>query len=198
MTKTVTNPLAKKRRKGERVVEVATEKDYLLNGKRVNKNVYELQQIYEATQYKTDKVLPEFVERIRFMVVRAILKATYKKSVDQNGELFNYVLEHLLDRIVPKYNPATKSLQTKYNKEKTNLGNYILVTCYWSVRAYQDNESYNESLVSCGDFMEDYSEVSEPPKFNDLSQLKFISKFDDSNTYVPLIQNILRGETIEN
>ena len=132
------------------------------------------------------------------MVVRAILKATYKKSVDQNGELFNYVLEHLLDRIVPKIDPVSKELKTKYNKEKTNLGNYILVTCYWSVRAYQDNESYNEGLVSCGDFMEDYSEVSEQAKIDELSQLKFISKFDEANTYVPVIQNILRGETIEN
>lgn len=193
--KSVSNPLARKRRKGERVVEVATEKDYILNGKRVNKNVYDLQQIYLSTQYKTNKVIPEFVERIRFMVVRAILKATYKKSVDQNGELFNYVLEHLLDRIVPKYDPATNSLVTKYNPNKANLGSYILVTCYWSVRSYQDSESYYEGLVSSSDYLEDYSEAAEAPKNPDIGQLKFISSYNQTNEYIPIIQSILEGTT---
>lgn len=190
--------LARKRRRGERIVEVATERDYILNGKKVNKNVYELQQIYESTQMLTDKVLPEFLERIRFMVVNAIRKASYARSIDQNGELFNFVLEHLLSKIVPKRDPQTGKLTMKYKPEKANLGSYILVTCYWSVREYQDSERYCESLVSCSDFLEDYSEVAETPKATDLKNLKFISSFDQTNTYVPIIQDIIRGEAIEN
>ena len=191
--KPVSNPLARKRRKGERVVEEHTERDYCLYGKKVNKNVYDLQMIYESTQALSTTVIPEFVERIRFMVVRAILKATYKKSVDQNGELFNYVLENLLGKIVPKIDPETGKLVTKYNKEKTNLGNYILVSCYWSVRDYQGRESWCESLVSSSDYLEDYSEAAEAPKNPDIGQLKFISSYNQTNEYVPIIQSILEG-----
>lgn len=193
--KPVSNPLARKRRKGERVVEEHTERDYYLYGKKVNKNVYDLQMIYESTQALSTTVIPEFVERIRFMVVRAILKATYKKSVDQNGELFNYVLENLLGKIVPKIDPETGKLVTKYNKEKTNLGNYILVSCYWSVRDYQGNESWCESLVSSSDYLEDYSEAAEAPKNPDIGQLKFISSYSQTNEYIPIIQSILEGTT---
>lgn len=187
------NTLAKKRRRGERVVEVATERDYVLNGKKVNKNVYELQQIYESTQMQTTKIIPEFLERIRFMVVKGICKSTYTRSVDQNGELFNYVLERLLDRIVPKYDPITKTLVTKYKPQKANLGNYILTTCFWSVRDYQGYEKECEGLVSCGEFMEDYSEVSEDFKDSDITQFKFISQAPQTDAYVPLIQKILKG-----
>lgn len=193
-----TDTLARKRRRRERIIEVATEKDYILKGKRVNKNVYELQQIYETTQMLTPKVLPEFLERIRFMVVNEIRKASYSKSVDQNGEMFNFVLEKLLDKIIPKVDPITKQLTLKYKPEKANLGSYIMVTCYWSVREYQNTEKYYEGLVCCGDFMEDYSEVAEAPKIHDIKNLKFISSFDQNNIYVPLIQDILRGEALEN
>lgn len=196
--KPVSNPLARKRRKGERVVEEHTERDYYLYGKKVNKNVYDLQMIYESTQALSTTVIPEFVERIRFMVVRAILKATYKKSVDQNGELFNYVLENLLGKIVPTVDPETGQLVTKYNKEKTNLGNYILVSCYWSVRDYQGHESWCESLVSSSDYLEDYSEAAEAPKNPDIGQLKFISSYSQSNEYIPIVQSILEGTTNAN
>ena len=188
-----TNTLARKRRKGERVVEVATERDYFLNGKKVNKNVYELQQIYESTQMNTTKINPEFLERIRFMVVNAICKASYSKSVDQNGELFNYVLERLLDKIIPKLDPKTNTLTLKYKPEKANLGSYILVTCYWSVREFQGYEKYCESLISCSDFMEDYSEASEAPKKIDFDNFKFITSFDARNLDIPIIQKILDG-----
>lgn len=185
--------LARKRRRGERVVEVATERDYVLNGKKVNKNVYELQQIYESTQMQTTKIIPEFLERIRFMVVKGICKSAYTRSVDQNGEMFNYVLERLLDRIVPKYDPITKTLVTKYKPQKANLGNYILTTCFWSVRDYQGYEKECESLVSCGEFMEDYSEASEDFKASDITQFKFISQAPVTDPYVPLVQKILKG-----
>lgn len=192
----MTNPIRRKR--GERVVEVHTEKDYIVCGKKTNKNVWDLQNIYESTQAKTTKVLPEFVERIRFMVVRAICKATYTSSVDQKGELFNYVLENLLSKIVPTIDPNTKQLVTKYKREKANLGNYINTTCYWSVIAYQNGEQWHESLVSCSDFMEDYEKASETPIETDLGQLKLISEYEQDDTYVPMIQRILEGTYSEN
>lgn len=197
MVATMTNPivndsLERKRRK-ERIVDKHEDKVYTLCGKKVNRNVYELQQIYETTQMKSTKVLPEFVERIRFMVVNEIKKATRQKYVDQGGELFNHVLEELLSKIIPKYNEKTKQLTTKYDPTKANLGTYIMRTCYWSTRNWHSNEAWCEEMTCCGDFMEDYSEVAESPKDVELGELKFISSFDVSNTYVPLIQDLLQG-----
>lgn len=194
---TIVNDSLKRRRNKERIVDKHEEKDYVLNGKRVNRNVYELQCIYESTQMKSTKILPEFVERIRFMVVNEIKKATRQKYVDQNGELFNHVLEELLYKIVPKYDKATRKLITKYKPDKANLGTYIMRTCYWATRNYSNHESWCESMTCCGDFMEDYSEVAEHPRDIELRDLKFISGFDVSNTYVPLIQSILQGESDE-
>ena len=194
MTALMTNPIKndslKKKRRGERIVEEHTEKEYYVCGKKTNRNVWELQQIYESTQAKTTEVLPEFVERIRFMVVQGIRKATYAKSVDQNGEMFNVVMEDLLNKIVPKLDPKTKELKTRYNKDKTNLGAYILNSCYWSVVAYQNGESFYEGLVSCGDFMEDYEKVSEKPIEHEVEQLKFISSYEPGNSYISIIQNL--------
>lgn len=193
MVSTMTRP-----DKNKRVVEVHTEKNYYVCGKKTNKNVWELQQLYESTQAKTTKILPEFIERIRYMVVKGITKATFSKSVDQNGELFNFVLEELINKIVPKVDPKTKKLVTKYDKTKTNLGNYILNSCYWSVVQYQNDETWYEGLVSCGDFMEDYEKVSEKPIETELGQLKFISSYESGNSYIPLIQEILQGESSDN
>lgn len=199
--KSVTNPIKndalEKRRRKERIVESHTEKDYYVCGKKTNKNVWELQQIYETTQAKSTKLLPEFLERIRFLLVKGICKATYSRTCDQNGELFNYVLEIIIDKIVPTVDPKTKKLVTKYKKSKTNLGNYILNTCYWAVRSFNDTESWFEQQVSCGEFMEDYSEVSEKPKTQEIDELKFISEFDENNTFIPLIQKVLRGDKQE-
>lgn len=192
MTTTMTNPI-KKRRKGERVVEVHTEKDYYVCGKKTNKNVWELQQLYESTQAKTTKILPDFLERIRFMIVKGICKATYSKSVDQAGDLFHYVLEDLVNKIVPKVDPETKKLVTKYDRTKTNLGAYILNSCYWSVVQYQNRESWCESLVACSDFMEDYEKVSEMPIETEIGQFKLISSYEAGNEYISLIQELLEG-----
>lgn len=191
MTNPITNDSLAKKKKGERIVEEHTEKEYYVCGKKTNRNVWELQQIYESTQAKTTEVLPEFVERIRFMVVQGIRKATYAKSIDQNGEMFNVVMEELLNKIVPKLDPKTNQLTTRYNKDKTNLGAYILNSCYWSVVAYQNGESFCESQVSCGDFMEDYEKVSEKPIEHEVSQLKFISGYDSGNSYLEIIQSLL-------
>ena len=183
--------LERKRRRGERVVEQHTKKDYYCCGKKVNKNVYELQQLYETTQAKTTKILPEFIERIRFLVVRGILKATFAKQVDQNGELFSYVLEELLNKIVPKLNTETKKLTTKYDSTKANLGAYILNSCYWSVMAYNERKKQNDALLSCSDFMEDYQKVSEQSREFSTGQLKLIQNYEIGNSIVPLIQQLL-------
>jgi hypothetical protein len=190
----MTNPIKRRPPKGQRVVEVHTEKDYYVCGKKTNKNVWELQQLYENTQAKTTKILPEFIERIRFMVVKGICKATYSKTVDQEGELFNTVLEELINKIVPKVDPVTKKLVTKYDKTKTNLGNYILNSCYWSVVQYQNDEEWFEGLVSCGDFMEDYEKASIGAVETEIGQLKLICNYEPGNTYIPLIQSIMQKE----
>lgn len=190
----VVNDSLKRKKNKERIVDKHEAKDYELCGKRVNRNVYELQCIYESTQMKSTAVLPEFVERIRFMVVNEIKKATRQKYVDQNGELFNHVLEELLSKIVPKYDKDSKKLVTKYNPDKANLGTYIMRTCYWSTRNWNSYENWCEQMTCCGDFMEDYSQVAEEPKQLELKDLKFICNFNISNTYVPLVQSILQGE----
>lgn len=187
--------LIRKQRRGERIVEEHTDKKYIVCGKYTNKNVWELQQLYEKTQAKTTKVLPEFFERIRYMIVRGIIKATYNSQVDQNGELFNYVVESLLNKIIPTKDPKTKKLTTKYDNTKTNLGAYILNSCYWSVRAYQNNEKENESSLSCAEFLEDYDEASYNPIEVDVGEMKLISSYESSNTYVPLVQSILQGDS---
>lgn len=193
MTNPIKNDALERKRRGQRIVDECIEKDYILRGKKVNKNVWELQQLYESTQAKTTKVLPEFLERIRFLVVRGITKATFDNQVDQKGELFNYVLEDLLRKIIPTKNEETGELITKYKKDKANLGSYILNSCYWSVISYKNKESYCESLVSCGDFMEDYEKVSEVTKDTDLDQFKFISSYSETDTYIPIVKNILEG-----
>lgn len=197
MAATMTNPivndsLERKRRK-ERIVDKHESRDYVLCGKKVNRNVYELQRIYETTQMKSTKILPEFVERIRFMVVNEIKKATRQRYVDQNGELFNHVLEELMSKIVPRYDEKSKQFTTKYDPAKANLGTYIMRTCYWATRNWHNHEAWCEEMTCCGDFMEDYSQVAENPKDIELGELKFISSFDVSNTYVPLIQDLLQG-----
>lgn len=194
----IKNDALERKRKKQRIVETHTERDYYLNGKRVNKNVYELQKLYESTQAKSTKVLPEFVERIRFMVVNGICKASYTKSVDQQGELFNYVLETLLSKIVPKRNKQTKKLETKYKPERANLGAYILNSCYWSVIAFQGDQSWNESLLGCSEYLEDYDLASETDSLDDLGKFKFIKNYEASNSYLPLIQQILEGSSNEN
>lgn len=193
MTNPIENDALERKKRGKRIVDEHTEKDYILNGKKVNKNVWELQQLYESTQAKTTKVLPEFLERIRFMVVKGILKASFNQQVDQKGELFNYVLEDLLKKIVPTKDESTGNLTTKYDSNKANLGSYILNSCYWSVIGYKNKESHYESLVSCGDFMEDYEKVAEEPIDTELDQFKFISSYSESDTYVPVVQKILEG-----
>ena len=193
MTKIVNDSLERKRRK-ERIVDKHDDKEYELHGKKVNRNVYELQRIYESTQMKSTKVLPEFVERIRFMVVNEIKKATRQKYVDQGSELFNHVLEELLGKIVPKYDKSTRKLVTKYDVTKANLGTYIMRTCYWCTRNYHNHEAWCEEMTGCGDFMEDYSQVAEKPRELELGELKFISNFDVGNTYIPMIQSILQGD----
>lgn len=197
MSTEVKNDALERKRKKRRIVEEHTEKEYYVCGKKTNKNVYELQMLYEATQAKTTEVLPEFLERIRFMIVKGICKATYSKSVDQNGELFNHVVETILNKIVPKRDPKTKKLITKYDSTKTNLGAYILNACYWSVLAFQNNENWCESLLSCSDYLEDYDEASEQPFLSDLGQLKFITNYEPSNGYIPLIQRLLEGAQSE-
>lgn len=193
----ITNDALERKRKKKRIVEEHTEKEYYVCGKKTNKNVYELQMLYESTQAKTTKVLPEFLERIRFMIVKGICKATYSKTVDQQGELFNHTVETILNKIVPKRDPVTKKLVTKYDSTKTNLGAYILNACYWSVVAFQNNESWCESLLSCSDYLEDYDEASEQPILAELGQLKFIKNFEQSNSYVPFIQSLLEGDKYE-
>lgn len=194
MTSLIVNDALERKRKGERVVDNCTEKDYICCGKKVNKNVWELQQLYETTQAKTTKVLPEFFERIRFMIVKGITKANFSGIINQQGELFNYVVEDLLRKIVPTIDPITHKLKTKYDKTKTNVGAYILNSCYWSVIAYQTREKHHESLVSCGDFMEDYEKVSDAPQDIDISQLKLISSYDQTNSYMPIIREVLKGD----
>lgn len=193
----ITNDALERKRKKKRIVEEHTEKEYYVCGKKTNKNVYELQMLYESTQAKTTKVLSEFLERIRFMIVKGICKATYSKTVDQQGELFNHTVETILNKIVPKRDPVTKKLVTKYDSTKTNLGAYILNACYWSVVAFQNNESWCESLLSCSDYLEDYDEASEQPILAELGQLKFIKNFEQSNSYVPFIQSLLEGDKYE-
>lgn len=188
----VNDSLEKKKRK-ERIVEKCDSADYFLNGKRVNKNVYELQMIYESTQMKSTKILPEFVERIRFMVVNEVKKATKKKFVDQSGELFNCVLESLLSKIVPKYD-SLGNLKTQYNPEKANLGTYIMRTCYWGTRNWHTNEKYHEDMTNCSDFMEDYSKVADAPRLVELGNFKFITHFDVDDPYIPLVQKLLQGD----
>lgn len=195
MVANATNPikndsLERKRRK-KRIVDEHTSRDYYLNGKRVNRNVYELQKIYEDTQAKTTKILPEFLERIRFMIVRGIKKQTREKYVDQSGELFNHVLMDILRKIVPTVDPETKKLVTRYDPNKANLGACILNTCQWSVRNFQGNEDYHESLLRCGEFFEDYNEVAEEPKDIEIGNMKFISSYGEDNSYVPLVQSML-------
>ena len=197
MTTAMTNPIKndalERRRRKQRIVEQHTEKEYYCCGKKVNKNVWELQQIYESTQAKTTQVLPEFLERIRYMIVNGIRKATFSKSVDQNGELFSHVMETLLSKIVPKVDPETKQLTTVYDRTKNNIGGYILTTCYWSVIDWQKADTWNKSLLSCSEFLEDYDKASEKQISPELTQLKFIKNFDEGNTYVPVIQQLLQG-----
>lgn len=192
-TPIIVNDALTRRKRKQRIVEEHTDKTYYVCGKKTNKNVYELQQLYETTQAKTTKVLPEFLERIRFMIVKGICKATYSNSVDQNGELFNFVVEQLLNKIIPKKDEHG-NLVTKYKSSKANLGAYILNSCYWSVIAYQNNEQWCESLVSCSDFMEDYEKASEMPKELTLGRLKFISSYSETSSYIPIIQDILQGD----
>lgn len=197
MTPTMTTPikndaLEKKKRK-QRIVETATEQNYYVCGKRTNKNVWELQQLYETTQAKTTKLLPEFMERIRFMVLTGIRKASYSKSIDQNGEMFNYVLYNLFRKIIPTKDPNTGELVTIYKPTKTNLGAYILNSCYWSVLQYQNGEKWHESLLSCSDFMEDYEKASTEPLEFETDDLKFISRYDETANYVPIVQQIVKG-----
>lgn len=194
MTNPIKNDALSRRKNKQRIVEEHTEKEYYVCGKKTNKNVYELQQIYESTQAKTTKILPEFIERIRFMIVKGILKATYKKRVDQTGELFHYVLDDIISKIVPTVDPSTKQLVTKYKKEKANLGAYILNQCYWAVVSYNDTKQWFDNQLSCSDFLEDYSKVSDKPINHEIGGFKFISKYEEGNTYVPLIQAILQGE----
>lgn len=188
----IINDSLKRKKNKERIVEKCETADYFLNGKRVNKNVYELQMIYESTQMKSTKILPEFVERIRFMVVNEIKKATKQKFVDQSGELFNSVLESLLSKIVPKN--VEGNLKIQYNPEKANLGTYIMRTCYWGTRNWHNNEKYHEDMTSCGDFMEDYSKVADKPKDIDLGELKFITDYDIDDSYIPMVQKLIQGE----
>ena len=193
----IKNDALERKRKKKRIVEEHTEKEYYVCGKKTNKNVYELQMLYETTQAKTTKVLPEFLERIRYLIVKGICKTTYSKSVDQQGELFNHTVETVLNKIVPKRDPITKKLVAKYDSTKTNLGAYILNACYWSVVAFQNNESWCESLLSCSDYLEDCDEASEQPILAELGQLKFIKNFEQSNSYVPFIQSLLEGDKYE-
>lgn len=189
--------LRKKQKNGERIVDECKDKVYMVCGKRTNKNVWELQQLYESTQAKTPKVLPEFFERIRYMIVKGILKATYSNQVDQESELFHHVVETILNKIIPKVDKKTGKLVSKYHSSKANLGACILNTCYWSVRAYQGQEQWCESFLNCSDFLEDYDEVSTKSTDVELGQLKFISDYEASNTYVPIIQDILQGDSSE-
>lgn len=191
----IKNDALERKRKKQRIVEECTEKDFYCCGKKVNKNVWELQQLYKSTQAKTTKVLPEFVERIRFMVVKGICKATRSNQVDQNGELFNVVLEALLNKIVPKFDSKTNTYITKYDSTKANLGAYILNSCYWSVVTYQNGESWYKSLLSSSEYLENYDEASEMPKTQDVEQFKLIKNYDENDELLTAIQKILRGDS---
>lgn len=190
----IVNDSLKKKKNKERIVEKCDSADYLLHGKRVNRNVYELQMIYESTQMKSTKVLPEFVERIRFMIVNEIKKATRQKFVDQSGELFNSVLEGLLSKIVPKLDEKTGEYTIRYNPDKANLGTYIMRTCYWATRNWHNNEAWHEEMTCCGDFMEDYSKIADKPRDADLGEFKYICSYSQDDNYIPLVQKILEGD----
>lgn len=197
MTPTLEETKTRKRNK-QRIVEEHTDKEFWVCGHKTNRNVWELQQLYENYQMKSTKLIPEFFERIKFLIISGILRASFSKSVDQNGELFNYVVESLMRKIIPYKDPKTGKLTTRYDYTKTNLGAYILNSCYWSVREFTSGESWHESLLSASDYLEDTERASFAPTQPEIGHLKMIVDFEQTNKYVPVIQDILQGAESEN
>jgi hypothetical protein len=99
--------------KTKRTVEKHSKKDYNILGKPVNKNVYDLQILYETKQMNNTNVLPEFVEKLWFFVVRGLQKETRNNQIDTKGDLWNYVWENLLHKLIPTY--TVKSKQYTYD-----------------------------------------------------------------------------------
>lgn len=188
------NTISKKTKK-DRVVEKDSEKIFFCCGKKTNKNVYELQKLYESTQYLTPKVIPEFFERIKFMIVNGICRATWNHQCLQDSELFNYVVESVLAKIVPKYDSKTNSYKTQYDITKTNIGAYILNSCYWATREYVSKESSSQTMLNYSEFLEDYDKVSKDFVFTEINMFKLIYKYDFRDELAVTAQKILLGRT---